>query len=138
MSEFKYNNPPGIKPYAEANYYSQTVDLGNGLIKASGQGGWTVEKGFRDPIPESAREQVENAFKNVDHVLKEAGLSGARAVFQVRTYHIDIEETLGMVTEGFKKFIGHRPVWTAVQVAGLADKRMKIEVEVQAKANPDV
>ncbi|KND94581.1 hypothetical protein TOPH_00817 [Tolypocladium ophioglossoides CBS 100239] len=134
MSAPKYNNPPGIKPFADTTYYSQTADLGAGLIKCAGQGGWTIDQGPLGPIPDSAREQVENAFRNIDHILREAGLhGGARDVYLVRTYHLDIDETLGMVTEGLQTWVGHRPIWTAIGVARLADERMKIEIEVEAK-----
>ncbi|POR36410.1 Uncharacterized protein TPAR_03393 [Tolypocladium paradoxum] len=135
MSAPKYNNPPdGAGCFADTVYYSQTVDVGGGLVKCAGQGGWTVAEGPDGPIPRPAREQVDNAFRNVDHVLREAGLAGgARDVYLVRSYHVNMEETLDMVTEAMRAWVGHRPVWTAVGVARLADARMKIEIDVEAK-----
>lgn len=135
MSAPKYNNPPdAIGAFGDAVHYSQTVDLGGGLTKCAGQGGWSVEHGPAGPMPSAAREQVDNALRNVDHVLRAAGhAGGARDVYLVRSYHLDIDETLGMVTEALRAWVGHRPVWTALGVARLADPRMKIEIEVEAK-----
>ena len=135
MSGLKYNNPSGgIKVFADDTYYSQTVDLGNGIVKASGQGGWSIEGGPLGGIPEDARQQVEAAFLNIDHVLKAAGLNGTDDVFLVRSYHTDIDETLGMVTEALKKHIpSHRPIWTAIGTTRLAEPGMKIEIEVEAR-----
>lgn len=135
MSGIKYGSPSGgIKEFGEKSYYSQYVDLGNGIVKASGQGGWSIEGGPLGGIPDNAKDQVEAAFMNVDHVLKAAGLAGVQDVYLVRSYHTDINETMQLVTEAMKRHIPlHRPIWTAIGTTQLGHPSMKIEIEVEAK-----
>lgn len=135
MASLTYNNPPGVKAYAaDENYYSQTVDLGNGVVKASGQGGWSPDEGPGGPMPEGAREQIDAAFVNIDTVLKAAGLRGADDVFLVRAYTTDMDEGLPLMWDALRKWIpSHRPVYTIVGTTRLGLPEMKIEVEVEAK-----
>ncbi|KAJ4357328.1 uncharacterized protein N0V89_001903 [Didymosphaeria variabile] len=133
MSSLSYNNPPGAgEKHSEIGHYSQSVDLDNGIVKCSGQGGWDPESGdldANDPI-----KQVELAMKNVDVVLQAAGLRGWEDVYLLRSYHCDIRSTWQPTVEALKKRIpGHRPVWTAVAVPHLAFPAMQIELEVEAK-----
>ncbi|KAH6685948.1 Endoribonuclease L-PSP/chorismate mutase-like protein [Plectosphaerella plurivora] len=134
MTSLTFNNPSGgIKEFAESSYYSQSVDMGNGTVKTSGQGGWSIEGGPLGGIPNDARAQVDAAFANLDHVLKAAGL-GLGDVYLVRSYHMDIDETMGMVSEAMRRLIPkHRPIWTAVGVTRLGHPDMKIEIEVEAR-----
>ena len=43
------------------------------------------------------------------------------------------EESLGISVKYVKQYMPHKPIWTALGVAALADKNMKIEVVVKAK-----
>jgi enamine deaminase RidA (YjgF/YER057c/UK114 family) len=134
MASLTYNNPSGgIKEFAEASYYSQSVDMGNGTVKASGQGGWSIEGGPLGGLPEDAQAQVDAAFANVDHVLRAVGL-GVGDVYLVRSYHTNIDETMGLVTEAMRRLIPtHRPIWTAIGVTRLGHPSMQIEIEVEAR-----
>ena len=135
MSGLKYDQPSGgIHDFANDGHYSQSVDLGNGLVKVSGQGGWTIKGGPLGGIPSSTEEQVENCFKNLEHALKSAGLRGLSDVYLVRSYHIDLDESMGLVTKATKRLIpSHMPVWTALGTTRLGHPDMKIEIEVEAK-----
>ena len=74
MSWLEYGNEPGAgESHGEAYHYTQFVHLPNGITKLSGQGGWTND-GSIDANDWKA--QIENAFDNVERVLKAAGMSG--------------------------------------------------------------
>ncbi|KAJ4153665.1 hypothetical protein LMH87_010145 [Akanthomyces muscarius] len=133
MSAEKYNNPPGAaQKHSDLGHYSQSVDLGNGAIKCSGQGGWDPETGALDA--NDSDNQIELAMKNVDVVLKAAGLRGWEDVYLLRSYHCDIRTSWAPTAEALRQRIpGHRPVWTAIGVANLAFPAMLIELEVEAR-----
>ncbi|KAL4726706.1 hypothetical protein ACLX1H_005595 [Fusarium chlamydosporum] len=132
MASFTYITPPGgfLQVLTDVNHYSQAVDLGNGFYKISGQGGFT-EKG---EMPSDIKDEVEQAFQNVEDVLKAAGLRGWEDVYYIRHYHTDMDVTLPLVTEALKKRIpNNRPGAVAAGVARLALPSMRIEIEVDAK-----
>ncbi|KAJ4263117.1 hypothetical protein NW762_006738 [Fusarium torreyae] len=131
MASFNYITPPGFGEFlTKTNHYSQVVDLGNGIFKISGQGGWN-EKG---EIPSDPKLEVERAIQNVHEALQAAGLRGWEDVYYVRSYHTDIDTTLPLVVEGLKKSAPENPSGaTAVGVARLALPDMKLEIEVDAK-----
>ena len=133
MSSLRYNNPAGAsQKYSDLFHFSHTVDLGNGTIKCSGQGGWDPESGAVDA--NDSDQQIRLAMENVDIGLKAAGLRGWEDVYLLRSYHCDIRTSFGPTAEALKKRIpGHRPVWTAVAVPQLAAPGMLIELEVEAK-----
>ncbi|KAH6612177.1 Endoribonuclease L-PSP/chorismate mutase-like protein [Boeremia exigua] len=133
MSSLSYNNPAGAaQKHSELGHYSQSVDLGNGTIKCSGQGGWDPESGALDA--NDTIKQIRLAMENVDIVLKAAGLRGWEDVYLLRSYHCDIRTSWEPTVEALKTRIpGHRPVWTAVAVPHLAFPAMLIELEVEAK-----
>ena len=43
------------------------------------------------------------------------------------------EEALGIAVKYVNQYMPHKPIWTAIGVAALADKEMKIEIAVKAK-----
>ncbi|KAL0938330.1 endoribonuclease l-psp protein [Colletotrichum truncatum] len=133
MSSLQYNNPPGAaEKHSELGHYSQSVDLGNGIVKCSGQGGWDPQSGALDAT--DSDKQIRLAMENVDLVLKAAGLRGWEDVYLLRSYHCDVRTSWEPAAEALKKRIpGHRPVWTAVAVPQLAFPGMLIELEVEAK-----
>jgi enamine deaminase RidA (YjgF/YER057c/UK114 family) len=62
----------GLAKHSDIGHYSQIVVIGN-MAKLSGQGGWdeTGELSKYD-----WQQQIDNAFDNVERVLKAAGLRG--------------------------------------------------------------
>lgn len=141
MSQLKYfNGPPYDVRLSDNSHYSQAVRLpGNpNLIKISGQGGWDPQSGVIEPptSAEALTRQVEQAFANVDAVLKDAGSKGGWSdVYLARIYLVDRKDeglVSGMVAALRKWCPEHRPLLTAFEVKGLALEGMRIEVEVEA------
>ncbi|GAA5910432.1 hypothetical protein JCM6882_007355 [Rhodosporidiobolus microsporus] len=139
MSSLPYFHQPhkAIKEMTARAHYSSAVRLPGGIIKCSGQGGW--DENFDFPGSDVSNEehhrlQVEQAFKNVDEVVRAAGGNGWADVYSVRTYHLNIDFSLSPVVEQFEKWCGadHRPLFTCVGVTKLGDPQMLIEVEVEA------
>jgi enamine deaminase RidA (YjgF/YER057c/UK114 family) len=63
--------------------------------------------------------------------------NGWSKVFRVRTYHVNLreaeKETLEHMVKEVRKWCpDHKPIWTLVEVKGLSDERLRIEVEVEA------
>lgn len=73
MSALKYINEPGAGQHLSDSYgYSQAV-LINNTAKLSGQGGWDNEGNLEQY---DWKQQITNAFDNVERVLKAAGFRG--------------------------------------------------------------
>jgi enamine deaminase RidA (YjgF/YER057c/UK114 family) len=71
--------------------------------------------------------------ENVDRILREAGLRGWEDVYYLRSYHVGLTRSLPILFDALRERIPeHRPVWTAVGVASLADRDSLIELEVEA------
>jgi enamine deaminase RidA (YjgF/YER057c/UK114 family) len=132
MSSLTYINPAGAsQKLSDECHFSMAVLLPNGTVKCSGQGGWDPTTGSLDANDSAA--QVAIAMKNVDLVLKAAGLRGWEDVYHLRSYHTDIRTSFDTLVEALKERIpGHRPCWTAVAVPHLAIPGMLIELEVEA------
>jgi enamine deaminase RidA (YjgF/YER057c/UK114 family) len=130
MSPPRYFSDPGPgQKRSEVFHYSQAVVIGD-IVKCSAQGGWDTN-GYCDPNDLEA--QVQNAFDNVDRVLKTAGLRGWDDVYSVRSYHVDMDASFELMIELLKKRIpGHRPIWTPIATPRLASPIMLIEIEVEA------
>jgi enamine deaminase RidA (YjgF/YER057c/UK114 family) len=95
-------------------------------------GGWDYETGV---ISEDMNEQIDQAFANVQHVLKEAGGKGWEQVFKVNSYHIPLDNrAMNAMARNFGKWMHkHKPLWTCVGVAKLrGGDMMRVEIEVQA------
>jgi enamine deaminase RidA (YjgF/YER057c/UK114 family) len=95
-------------------------------------GGWDPETGL---YPDTVKEQIEQAFKNVELALKDAGGKGWEQVYRVNSYHIPLdEEAVAIMAAQLKKWMpSHQPIWTCVGVAQLGEKEMKVEIEVVAE-----
>ena len=79
--------------------------------------------------------QIDQAFKNIDFVLKEAGGKGISQVFRMTSYHPALErEALRCMRENLERYfpLERRPIWTAVGVEKLAFPEMLIEIEAVA------
>jgi len=73
MSSLTYVNEQGAgQKHSDLGHYSQAVVLGN-IAKLSGQGGWDND-GNLDQY--DWKQQIKNAFENVDRVLRAAGFRG--------------------------------------------------------------
>ena len=110
--------------------YSRAVVVDNWVF-VSGTTGFDYS---RMVIPEDLLEQTDQCLRNIESALKEAG-AGMKDV--VRVHYIlpntaDFEKTWPIL----RKYFGDvRPAATMI-CAGLADPRMKIEIEVTALKTP--
>ncbi|TVY53959.1 hypothetical protein LSUE1_G010226 [Lachnellula suecica] len=131
MSSLPYTNDPGPgQARSDASHYSQAVRIGS-TIKTAGQGGRNAATGILDPS--DLHSQIDNAFENIDRVLQAAGLRGWEDVYLWRSFAVRMQESHEYLVRKIRERVpGHRPVWTAVQVPGLAKKEMLIEIEVEA------
>lgn len=79
-------------------------------------------------------EEIDQAFKNVDHNLKDAGGKGWSQVFRVNSYHTDMsDEAIVHMVKNLKKWMpNHQPLLTCVGVTKLGREGMRIEIEVSA------
>jgi enamine deaminase RidA (YjgF/YER057c/UK114 family) len=114
-------------------HYSQAVRYGD-RIETAGQGGWDE----RWRYPESVRDEVIQAFDNVERTLATAGASW-RDVVHVHSYHLPDPdgqigpEHLDTMVEQFRRRMGDRaPLWTCIGVAALASPQMRVEIQVTA------
>ncbi|CAM1502491.1 Fc.00g044750.m01.CDS01 [Cosmosporella sp. VM-42] len=133
MSHLKYYAYPGAGEWARDNIgYSQAVRVGD-RVECSGQGGWKfTEAGIA--FPKDLNEEIDQAFRNVETALKDAGGKGWSQVFRVNSYHTVLtpEVTVRMV-ENFRKWMpDHKPIWTEIGVAKLGADGMNVEIEVSA------
>lgn len=79
-------------------------------------------------------EEIDQAFANVEHNLRDAGGEGWSQVFRVNSYHVDLDdEKVAAMGRNFVKYMPkHRPIWTCVGVSRLAADDMHVEIEVVA------
>lgn len=152
MSNLKYSDYPGAGQwFRENNGLSQAVRIGD-RIEASGQGTFTIsmilevhntndlKKGGWDPnfkgvsFPKDLKQEIDQAFANVDLNLKHAGGKGWDQVFRVNSYHTDLtDEVSAWMVENFRKWMpNHQPIWTEVGVKQLGAPEMHVEIEVVA------
>lgn len=113
--------------FEEVAGYSRAVVDGR-WVHVSGTTGFDYAAGT---ISDDPVEQAEQAFRNIEAALGEAGL-GLGDVVRVRYYltSADLFPLLGPV---FGRHLGEaRPAATAI-VCGLVDPRMRVEIEVTAR-----
>lgn len=94
-------------------------------------GGWDRETGEYNT---EIKAQIDQAFENVDHCLKDAGGKGWSQVFRINSYHVPLNnEALAAMTRNFAKWMpDHKPLWTCVGVTRLGEDDMRVEIEVVA------
>ncbi|MGW1881803.1 Rid family hydrolase [Streptomyces sp. NPDC001970] len=114
-------------PWEEAFACSRAVELPNGLVLVSGCTSM-IDGAFADGGP---YDQTVNSFNVALGALKELGL-GAEHVVRTRMYitHARDLEEVGRAHKAL--FDTVRPAASLVVVAGLADPRLVVEVEVEA------
>ena len=84
-------------------------------------------------IPEDINAEIDLAFANVEHNLKDAGGKGWSQVYKVVTYSTDVPSQQQRMVENAKKWMpDHAPVWTLLGVKQLGTDKMHFEVEVEA------
>ena len=106
--------------------YSQAVRAGS-LLMTSGQLGLNPETGV---LPEGIAEQTEQALKNIDAILQEAGF--ARTDVVKTTVFIRNMNDFGTVNSIYAAFFGeHKPARSCVEVSALP-KGGLVEIEVTA------
>ena len=139
MSSASFFVTPGYGDRQRQNFhYSQAVRHGN-RVETSGQGGWDDDWCF----PESVRDEVIQAFDNVERTLATAGASW-RHVISVHSYHLpNADGTIGQdhlatMADQFRRRMGERaPLWTCIGVAALANPTMRVEIQVTALIDED-
>jgi enamine deaminase RidA (YjgF/YER057c/UK114 family) len=86
-------------------------------------------------IPDALLDQTEQCLKNIDAVLRQAGSSLADVVRVL--YILPDASQFSQCWPVLRKYFGAvRPAATMIS-AGLADPRMRIEIEVTARRRPD-
>jgi len=112
--------------------YSNGVAAEGRQIFVAGQIAWDAE---RQIVSDDFVAQVEQALRNIVHVLAEAGARPEDLV-RLTWYVVDKREYLARsneVGEAYRRVIGrHFPAMTLVQVAALVDDRAKVEIEATA------
>lgn len=130
MSSVKHISVSGAIGQMQKEWgYTAAVRVGN-VIKISGQGGW--DRDFNFPH-KTLDDEVRQALDNVAFVLESAGSSWKR-VYSVTSYFVDklTEKNQQVLVKHFKNACENPPIWTNVQVAGLGDPRMRVEIVVEA------
>ncbi|EEY23533.1 endoribonuclease L-PSP [Verticillium alfalfae VaMs.102] len=131
MSQLKYYSyvGHGVRLREQINY-NQAVRI-NDRIECSGQCGWDHITG---EVPDEFNSQLENAFKNVDVNLRDAGGQGWSQVFKVRLYVLEFSpEKIAAYVDLTRKWMpNHSPILTGLEVAGLSNPNFKVELEVEA------
>lgn len=114
-----------------------TFEAEIGYSRAVVDGDWVFVSGttgfdYRTmTISDSIEEQTEQCFKNILEALGQAG-AGLRDVVRVR-YIVPVASEFEKTWPVLRRYFGDvRPAATMIS-AGLADSRMKIEIEVTAK-----
>lgn len=94
-------------------------------------GGWDPESSV---IPTDLDEEIDRAFANVEHCLKDAGGAGWCEVYKIRLYLLDMsEQAVVAAVRNFKKWSpNHRPILTCIGVSALGLPGMRVEIEVKA------
>lgn len=116
--------------FEEAISYSRAVVVGDWLF-LSGTTGFDYQKML---IPEDVVGQAEQCFQNIEAVLGEAGFSWADVVRV--NYILTKRDEFELCWTTIKKYLGTVKPASTMIIAGLADPRMKIEIEVTAYRSP--
>lgn len=108
------------------SHYCHVVKAG-GHIWLSGMVGVASD----GSIPEDTAEQFQIALDTIDRCLRHAG-GRPDQVVKVQVFMTDITERAAINPARIAYFGEHKPASTLVEVAGLVDPRMKVEIEAVA------
>lgn len=127
MTKISRSNPTGL--HAPVGRYSHVVSVTSDArrIVLSGQVGVRPD----GSIPEHAEGQAAQVVENIRNALKSEGLA-ASDVVKITAYLTGRAVLPAWRSEREKLLGGHDPASTLLFVAGLADERFLIEVDVEA------
>ncbi|MGZ4169157.1 MAG: RidA family protein [Solirubrobacteraceae bacterium] len=120
-------DPPS--PYEGQFGFSRVVRAGGFVLI----GGTTSVGPGGSVLGETPYEQAAEIFRKILHELGRAGL-GAADVVRNRVYVTDISRAEEVGRAHGEIFAEHRPLMTMVEVSGLIDPRMLVEIETVAYA----
>lgn len=121
------SNPGGVCPPGSRYSHAALVEGGGRRLLVSGQVGLTPE----GHLSHDVEEQMRQALANVGAILSAHGM-GPRNVAKATVFLTD-RELIPLWREARDAFFdGHAPASTLLLVAGLADPRFQVEVEVEA------
>ena len=127
MTERLPGDPPS--PYERAYGFSRIVRAGDFVLI----GGMTSVDEYGAVIGETPYEQTVEILRKITHELERVGLGPPR-VIQSRVYVTDISRGDEVCRAHGEVFAQHRPLMTIVEVSGLIDPRMLVEIETVAYA----
>ena len=127
MTERLPGDPPS--PYERAYGFSRIVRAGDFVLI----GGMTSVDEYGAVIGETPYEQTVEILRKITHELERVGLGPPR-VIQSRVYVTDISRGDEVCRAHGEVFAQHRPLMTIVEVSGLIDPRMLVEIETVAHA----
>ena len=112
-----------------AKYAHGVLETNSGLILTSGQ--LAAEKSGR--IPDSAQEQAELIFSNIDQILIAAGTTKA-GTLRVNAYVTDRKHMAGYMVarDAWLSDVEHLPASTLMVVRGFTCPEFLVEIEVTA------
>ncbi|PKN19120.1 MAG: hypothetical protein CVU71_10095 [Deltaproteobacteria bacterium HGW-Deltaproteobacteria-6] len=119
-------NPAGTEETYRRMKFSQATRVGE-MVWVSGQVGMD-EKGA---VGEGIEAQARLAFKNLEHVLAEAGATLADIV-ELMTFHTSMSDIRGFSKVKAEFIPENYPAWTAVEVKGLVMPQLLIEIKAIA------
>jgi enamine deaminase RidA (YjgF/YER057c/UK114 family) len=125
LTERLAGDPPS--PYEEQYGFSRTVILGELVII----GGTTSVGPGGSVIGATPYEQTVEILRKLVHELDRAGAT-VGDVIQTRVYVTDISRADEVGRAHGEVFASHRPLMTMVEVSGLIDPRMCVEIEAVA------
>jgi enamine deaminase RidA (YjgF/YER057c/UK114 family) len=120
-------DPPS--PYEVEYGFSRVVRVGGFVLV----GGTTSVGPGGSVLGETPYEQAVVIFRKLLHELERVGL-GAPDVVHSRVYVTDISRAEEVGRAHGEIFASHRPLMTLVEVSGLIDPRMLVEIETVAYA----
>jgi enamine deaminase RidA (YjgF/YER057c/UK114 family) len=130
MTERLPGDPPS--PYEVAFGFSRVVRAGDFVLV----GGMTSVGPDGQVIGETPYEQAVEILRKIEHELGRVGI-GVPRVIQNRVYVTDISRSEEVGRAHGDMFGEHRPLMTMVEVSGLIDPRMLVEIETVAWAGDD-
>lgn len=125
MSHRRTNFPSGAK-WEDLVGYSRAVKIGN-LIEVSG----TVAVEGDTVLADNPYDETLIILGKIEQVLKSAG-ADLRDVIRTRIYVTDISQWEAIGRAHGKFFANIKPATSMVQVAGLIDNRLSVEIEATA------
>lgn len=129
MTERLQGDPPS--PYELRFGFSRVVRAGQFVLV----GGTTSIDEYGAVIGTTPYEQTVEILHKLEHELSRAGVTAADVV-QTRVYVTDISRGEEVGRAHGELFATHRPLMTMVEVSGLIDPRMLVEIEAVALAPP--